>query len=308
MILIFSNNENDIETDLVIKWLLIFNKKVLRINMTDVIFGNIIVDSKYFTINNETFFYEDFKVIWIRRWSFSIIDDNLKDLFDFDSNLHLNNFLTEEWSIFTNYFFSKFPKNSWINDFKFYNVDKLKQLELAEKYGLKVPKYFFSTTTKNINLNEYITKPISNISYLYSNEFIYSTYTEVISNINITKENYFISFFQKKIKSKYEVRCMFIFGEIYSCGLFYEASNEVDLKQKKEIRTQPILLDNKIKKSIIKLMAELNCQIGFIDLIYDGIDYYFLEINPFGKFYFYSYNCNFNIDHKIAKGILKKIA
>lgn len=308
MILIFSTDENDHETDLVIKWLLMYNSPFLRININDILSGDFHANHESFQIQNKTYLYLDFKVIWIRRWSFQVSNDQLNDLFDFSSNLELNNFLTEEWKVFCRYFFSKFPKKAWVNDYRYYFVDKLEQLDLAQNVGLKVPKYQLSTNPKMIeNLSNTITKPMSNLSYLTSGNNIFANYTSTASNIQQERDSYFISFFQDKIQPQFEIRSMYIFGEFYNCGLFSENKDADDLKLKKDLRINPIRLDKSTNLKLRSLMNNLSCEICFIDLIFDGKDFYFLEINPFGKFYYYSYKCNFNIDHRIALGLISKL-
>jgi len=112
-----------------------------------------------------------------------------------------------------------------------------------------------------------------------------------------------VSFCQKLIEKKFEIRAFLLVDTFYSMAIF---NDEIDGRNnQKESRRVPFKLPENIEIKLLKLLKKLNYNFASIDLLSDGESLYFLELNPVGQFGNLSHECNYNLDREIAL-ILKK--
>lgn len=305
MILILSNNEVDLETDYIIKWLKFYKAPYLRLNFDDFINLPFEIGHNFFFSQEKQYLFSDFKTVWVRRITTNTSFDYDND-FDVKSNEIVSYHLKEELESIFKLFLRRFPKKIMVNAYKAYFIDKIEQTEIANSVGLLTADFTISNHC-NFDLKNKICKPINNIGYLLYKDSIHSSYTlDMESDDTNFPTNFFPSFFQDKINVKNEIRVMYVNGEFFSTALFYDDEKNIpDLKLRK-IRTSKYNLPNNIKTKLKAFFDEINFAIGTVDLIKSTTNkYYFLELNPTGKFLYYSDQCNFNLDQKIAKFLIK---
>ena len=140
MILLFSNDENDQETNEVINWLIHYQQKFLRINSEELLNSFFSYTDTYFTIDEERYTFSDFQCIWIRRWDFNFtLYENELNLDQFNFN-RLGIFYYKEWEAITKDFWSKFPEKVFVNNPKSYFLTKLEQQNIAKSLQITTPK------------------------------------------------------------------------------------------------------------------------------------------------------------------------
>lgn len=300
-ILIFSN-ERDYSTLEVIKWLKFYRKKYFLISCVEDL-------NTYKIILNEDFIKKNIYSVWYRK--FSLIVPSLST-----ENSSINAFLLSELE----YFFHAFESclshiKSLGAGFKMLDLNKVDVLIKAKKAGLNVPDYILcckkSELVKFSKKKIIITKPIFNARpiSLSENETGYM-YTSIVdqAQINNLPDMFFPSFFQEFILKEVEIRIFYIDGKFYS-GAIYNINNLANFDYRSlnegETRIVPYNLPFNIKEKIVNLMNLLNLNTGSIDLVktIKG-EYFFLEINPSGQYESLSFNCNFELNKKIAEWLM----
>ncbi|PRX55259.1 grasp-with-spasm system ATP-grasp peptide maturase [Flagellimonas meridianipacifica] len=322
MILILSQENYDPSTSDVQNWLDYYGAKYKRINGAD-IFKDFTTD-----LGNSNFdqLIEEVNVVWFRRWlefesRFKITYEDLPEgvLASENNLLRLSEYVKNETRVVNNFFFDLFKEKVWLSDPRKIRLSKLRVLQLAKTNGLLTP-YSLVTTSKlelirfknqhgrviSKNLNE--VQVFTDLKSKYHSSKTIEVDNDFIENIS---ENFFPSFFQSLIEKEYELRVFFLDDEFYPMAIF----SQLDKKTKIDFRNYnndnpnrcvPYELDEKIKFSLKKLMADLNLKTGSIDLI-KSIDgkYYFLEVNPVGQFGMTSFPCNYKLEKKIAEYLIQ---
>ncbi|NML70979.1 grasp-with-spasm system ATP-grasp peptide maturase [Chryseobacterium sp. RP-3-3] len=297
MILILSNNK-EADTKSVIRWLLKLNKKFIRVHENEY-FEIKIYDRKIFLQSTRnSFFLNEISSIWYRRGGLKF-----KRLTYMNESVHLHMNETQHW--LEDYVLKTLDSKKHINKQLNSQVNKLIVLEKAKEAGLQVPPYYLSENTDGMQLGKTIVKPITgnpNLVNIKENSDGVM-YTAVITEY---EENFFISFFQKKIKKDFEIRTFYLNGKCWSMSIFSQndKQTEVDYRKyndKKPNRNVPYNLPPIIEKKIDHLMKSMDLNCGSIDFIKSGRRYYFLEINPVGQFMHLSNCCNYFLDKKIAE-------
>ena len=276
---------------------------------------------EYHRLNGESFFtqprwkkLENIISIWFRR-TYTLINPKIP--------ASPTMFLRKEFSQLYAYNYNRLIRENKIkyslNKYEDMKLNKLNVLDLAKKYGLNIPisdiicnkfdlRFFFE------KVEEAITKPITNIFYFEDNlSNIFIPYTRKItkSGIEILPESFFPSFFQQYIEKEFEIRTVFLENEFYSMAIFssLNVNTQEDFRNydlSKMNRFIPFKLPNMVESSLKKLCKELDLNFCSIDLIFNGKDFYFLEINPVGQFGMTSLPCNYNIEKKIAALLSQK--
>ncbi len=308
MILIFSNNEQEDETDLVCRSLMYHEVPFRRINVDEFQQRNVYVSEDFFVIENEQYHFREFDLVWIRRSRSSFAPPFHDDAFNQESNLKLNRFIQQESKLFLKFLFAQFPKERMVNQASGYSADKIDQLLLAREIGLSIPGNLYANSSsllQQFERREIINKPGGNLGYLQKGGKTVKAYTEVATAENLPKE-FQTSFFQEKIEAVHEIRTLYLDGELFNCGLIktHGGSHPIDIKNQEGLRCQPVKLPQAFADKIRTFMERIGFRIGFIDILRSRQGYHFIEMNPYGKFLYYSYSCNFNFEHRIANFLM----
>ncbi len=297
MILIISNNKEG-ATECVIEWLYKMDKKFIRVH-EDEFFEIKVHQQKIFLESpRNSFFPDDITSVWYRRGGlkfkrFRYIHEAVDQ--------HMNE--TQHW--LEDYVYTILESKKHISKQSNAQVNKLIVLQKAKEAGLDVPSYFLSDHTDHIQLGNTIVKPISGNPVLVNlkKETDGVMYTSII---NEHESNFFISFFQEKIRKDYEIRTFYLNGRCWSMAIFSQndKQTEVDYRKyndNKPNRNVPYQLPVNIEKKIHLLMQTLDLNCGSLDFIKSGSRYYFLEVNPVGQFMHLSTCCNYLLDKEIAE-------
>ena len=195
--------------------------------------------------------------------------------------------------------------------------NKLKFLKVAQEEGISIPP--FIVTSKKSEVIQFIKthgatiiKPVGEgVRFLINNK-IYKIYTELINqHVNRLPEVFFPTLFQKCILKKYEIRTLYLEGNIYSMAIFSQLNTktQIDMRHydhQNPNRLVPFTLPDFLEKKIKEVMKRLNLTIGVFDIIrsLEG-EYIFLEVNPCGQFGDLSLAGNYYIEKKIAQLLSK---
>ena len=115
------------------------------------------------------------------------------------------------------------------------------------------------------------------------------------------EDRFFYSLFQRKIDPIVEIRTFFFLDLWYSLAIF--PTTKIDYREnifQSPPRMVPYKLPEFYKQKLQGLMADMDLNSGSIDTLYDGEEYYFLEVNPVGQFDFVSGIGNYYIERDIA--------
>lgn len=320
MILILTFKEYEQSTDPVVDWLLYYKEPFIKIFIEDLLNQSnryrIDLDNKKIFVEGEDMS-SKIKVVFYRRFVKRI---NLKS----STNLgqiteKINRESNAEIKDLFDYLCYILEDKIWFPHYSNINVNKLTMLNIASEVNLKTPISTITNSKKELQLfidthKGVVCKPIRQISYYTFGKYTYSPYTTEITDGTIKKlsDFFFPSLFQAKIKSNYEIRCFYLDGDIYASAIFthQNENKDVDIKlsfNEKTTKWVSYKLPKEIQTKIIHFMNIAGLNTGSIDLIrsHDG-HYYFIEVNPVGQYLAPSVFCNYYIEKKIAKWLIKK--
>ncbi len=320
MILLFSDPK-DGSTGVIIEWLsksdetlLILTPKVNNFIDIATISGEKII----LNINDNEYNITDIKAIYYRRSSkiisnvylkkiTTIKNSRIKSLSDYiEGNFNTTNELL----------------NFYLKDKKTFGtegigrINKILALQIAKKVGLKTPETIITSSKKvlmefYLKNNPIIIKSID-IGYRYEdNKYWHVSYTNIISpkEIKNIPAEFPLSLFQKKIEKYFEIRCFYFHDNFYSTAIFSQNNPKTNVDYRRydfefPNRQVPYILPDNIIYKLKLLFKLLRLNTGSIDIIFTGLDYYFLEINPVGQFENVSLFGNWYIERNIADYLL----
>lgn len=320
---------DDVSTNYIIDWFLLYDEKFIRYNGIkneksifnfDKVLYNLNLENDSFDLlskNNFKLNSSSLKSIWYRRPFIGVSDFTKIEKSNFDNRINFN--LIENNILYHNKVFKDIIIDSFnsaakkIGTYEKNSLNKFIILKKAKKIGLDIPNTIVTNSQSKAisflkkNNFEIITKPLYEVISFSIDDYVYVSLTSVITKPSEIPNSFSITLFQNCIEKEYEVRVFYLDGNFYSMAIFSQNNTKTkidfrDYDQEKMNKMVAFKLENTIEIKIEKLMKELKLNTGSIDLIKskDG-KYYFLEINPIGQFDFLSKNCNYNIEHKIAK-------
>lgn len=184
------------------------------------------------------------------------------------------------------------------------NMVKLHCLKVASNLGFLVPNYnicFETTELINIRLDDYINKPFSDCTSIFSDNHIYKNSTTSLENISSISNFFGPSFYQLKIDKIMDIKIVIVGETLYPVGII-DRTNELDyrISSSSNISYISIEIPLFLRDKISLFLKEVNTNFGVIDFIMDKRgDYYFLEFNPHGIFDDLSQYTNTNIEKNI---------
>ena len=313
MIHLFTNS-NDGSSDLITLYLNYYNKGFKRlsdqfraneINLSisdqgleyDIHFSDGINSSNITTQDNSIY----------RRGHF--IGPEIQDL-NFED---LDKYISTEFKIVSEFFHRN--NSSISNYYDELTNNKISNLLLAQKCGLRIPKTLVTTSKKCLAYflkenKSIITKPIHNAHYKKKSgkEFFHAPGTIFISSkdLDFVNEQFYPSLFQEFIEKEFEVRVFFFADKLYSAAIFsFSDEGKLDYRKgetKESSKIVPFTLPDQIEFKLKRLIKLLNVNSGSFDLMFSTSGtYYFLELNPVGMFKFISDSCNYYIERDIAQ-------
>lgn len=308
MILIFSE-KNDISAAKTKYWLDYFDTKYIYLEdfyLMDMNFSVVLKNDKQiftFKYKNETISMDDIHVVWNRRGKvrFESIPSNLIN--PLIAPQALNNHFYEEQKALADYFYDQLSLKTCISLPTHYFENKLIALYKAQHLGIAVPETIVTNKASVLKReNSYVSKNLQDI-------FIYSTaehcVADSVKEANLQKNEYrdtfFYSLFQQRIHPEVEIRTFFFLDLWFSVAIF--PAKTLDYREN-ITKSPPVIVPYKLPKpyqrKLRALMKQLKLNTGSIDTLYDGTDYFFLEVNPVGQFDFVSGIGNYYVERAIA--------
>lgn len=312
MIAIFSQQNYETSTELVMDWLKCYHANYIRINGID-----FFLQFEY-SFEEKISFFEEVTICWYRRWDdLESIKVSFKDLSS--TNFHaLSEHLGKDVQILKDFLFKKLKDKKWLSPTKELSYSRLDYLEAACAVGLQIPVTLITTSKEKLlafqsKNQSIITKVLAHRPPNYkvgSDIYNFKTILVTPQLIDTLSNTFLPSLFQKTIEKQYELRVFFLEKALYAMAIFSQknAKTKVDFRNydnQKPNRTIPYQLPTIIQEKIFQLIDYLNLTTGSIDLIksIDGA-YIFLEINPVGQFGMVSYPCNYFLEKRIAQYLI----
>src|SRR5690606_4452210 len=288
MILLISQNEGEISTDLVYDWIRHSGKKVRRVNGDDLLQEStlkIIPTGESILLGDLHF--DDISIIWYRRWvqkgNINIYLERQKGKYfsgyDIES---VREYLRQEFKGLSHYFFYQLQKKEWLNkppSLQEYPSKSI-QIKEAKKIGFNVPETLITNNKLElINFieknGELICKNLERVHLFNKAGKNVCTYTIMLNRTNVEEiqQLFFPTLFQKAIKKIFEVRIFYFLEEFYPMAIFSSNNPQtnVDFRRydlKKPNRTIPIVISDELKLKIKALMRCFKLETGSIDMIY----------------------------------------
>ncbi len=317
MILILSE-QYDQSTNEVINWLTHYNQEYIRINDTDnceIVKIDCYNDKVVMNINGYTLDFNDISTYWYRRGNFKIKVPILSSIQEIPFYEDIKKNLMRETSTLVEYLHLLLKKKKHIGSYFDNYTNKLHNLSIAKKCGLKIPNTTITSKKEVVQSflgveKEIITKAISETIMLhYDNSIAIQAYTNEVKANEINDYNNFIfpSLIQNKIEKKFEVRIFYLDKSFYTMAIFSQQNKKtkVDFRnydRNKPNRFIPYSLPKEIENKLTSFMTYQKLTSGSIDMVIDiNGDYIFLEVNPVGQYGMISYPCNYFLHKKIAE-------
>lgn len=319
MIVILSYDWYEQGTDPVIDWLIYNKASFVKVTFQDLISKknncSINVNTGEFWINGIEIS-SQINVIWFRRFE----DDLRVDLpkkFPTDRAAFE---LKYEAQDLMKYLFIRFKDKTWLPTANGIALNKLEVLYYAKKYNLRMPKTIVCNNKSHLLKfykecnKEVITKPIKHSGYFVKEDKTYRIYTNNITDtfINSLPDNFVSTLFQEKIKCKFEIRVFYIDGSFFATAIIIDKKNknQVDVKlnfETNNINWVPYNLPEEYENKLDSFFKSIELNTCSFDVILSEDDeYIMLELNPGGQYGAPSERCNYKIDEKIAKWLIKQ--
>ena len=315
MVLILSI-DNELSTDHVINWLHFYAKPFDRINEDKRLTAEIEIDNggkQVCVINEKHYCFQKYKSYWYRRGDFHLNIKHLNGDSEVIKNINENNKLGNfDIQDYIHQYLHDNVKS--INGFHNNNINKLSELDVAQKVGLTIPTTIVTSSKKSVlefidKQTKIIVKSIKNNLWFTINDVSFSQPTLVLEKeIVETFPDYFMPIkLQKYIEKAFELRVFFLAGSFYASAIFSQNDEQTKIDFRNynftnPNRVVPYNLPKTIKVKLKKLMKELKLVSGSFDLVVTKAgEYVFLEVNPIGQFSQVSIPCNYYIEKQIAR-------
>ncbi len=195
---------------------------------------------------------------------------------------------------------------------------KEEQLRLAVKHGLRIPPTCISNdpvfVKEFIRMQEepVITKMQSSFA-IYREQEEHVVFTSELKEDHLTDMDglqYCPMTFQEKLEKKLEFRITIVGREIFAFSIDSQKNEKAQIDWRKEGRTlleewQPYTLPQSIQTKLLAFMDDYGLNYGAIDMILTPDNqWYFLEINAAGEYFWLDRICNNAISQQIAAVLL----
>ena len=209
-------------------------------------------------------------------------------------------FARREWDSLLSAIYSICTKPNWVShpDKIAIASRKLFQLSIAKKLGFLIPDTLPTNNPEEVMTffekydQQIIAKPVSAGYFFEEDGRLQNIYSTLITDKRNLRENQIaISpvIFQEYIKKQYEIRVTIVGNDFFAVKIEVTGSDgNVDWRHvpSESIRYFPYELPGEQINLCRELLDKLGLKYAAIDLVRDSTgDYYFLEINPNGQYY-----------------------
>jgi ATP-GRASP peptide maturase of grasp-with-spasm system len=237
----------------------------------------------------------------------------LSDGLSWDAKTKINaNVFSEEQALFKG-IVKLLDGKKWLSHPNNSSLNKLYQLDIATKIGLKIPETIV-TTNKEILLEfrdkweNIIIKNIRDLRPILDGDMYYIPYIKKIEKkfLKDLPMQFFPTLAQECVEKKFEIRVFYLGGKIFSMAMFTQEDEQTSedfrrYNQKRPTRRVRYKLPLAIEKKVRVFMEKVGLNTGSLDFIYSTTnEYIFLEVNPVGQYGMVSHPCNYNLSKEIA--------
>ncbi len=318
MILVLSFDYYEQGTDPVIDWLLYYNADFVKVTIQDLLQtqtrfkidvnkGRIYVEERDVT--------DEINVIWYRRFEEKLIVNLPKTKHIEQALFELKN----EVDVTISYLKKILALKKWMPHNDGLRLEKPEITFLAEQFNLQTPKSIITNNKadvvdfQNTVASDLITKPIRHSSYFIDADYTYCIYTQKLKkgDLKMLPERFVLTLFQECIDAEFEIRVFYLDGSFYATAIIItEQENDVvDVKlnyESENINWIPYKLPEEYETLLDAFMRSINLNTGSLDIMKTKRgEYIMLEINPVGQYSAPGYRCNYNLEEKIAKWLIK---
>jgi hypothetical protein len=191
---------------------------------------------------------------------------------------------------------------------------KEEQLKIALKHGLLVPPTCISNDAARVKafIDQYDGRVITKMQHafaikkeqeelvVYTNELPGASYND-LESLQLCP-----MVFQQRIDKKLELRVTIVGDKVFAFSIDSQKKENAKVDWRKEGRSmildwQPYELPPDIQQKLLQFMDDYGVNYGAIDLILTpGDEYYFLETNAAGEYFWLDIQCEFAISRQIA--------
>lgn len=192
-----------------------------------------------------------------------------------------------------------FQNSYWVSDP--WNIqkaeNKVRQLELAKEKGLAIPRTLV-TSDANIAdgfrkmVGQVIVKPLGS-EFVMEGDQAYAFYTTAIDpseEFDYTGLTLAPAIFQERLSGCVDVRVTVVGSQIFACKIQKRGkTTEVDWRRLidgQDLEYVPHQIPDQICCACIEMVKAMGLRFGAFDFMWDGNQYWFLEINPNGQWAF----------------------
>jgi hypothetical protein len=323
MILILSHQHYEQGTDPVVEWLLAGGADFRKLSSADLAspacHWNIDVEHGDVELDGRSL-RDEVSVVWYRR--FQDAAPLLPEL----AGPHAPQLRAEvrrETATLAQYLFQVLRHKVWLPEQQARTQanNKLHLLPLAHQCGLRVPASKV-TNTRAVATQFYlahggavVSKPLDFCGYYVQDDAAYTAYTVRFDaeKLKALPARFFPLLLQEAIRPRYELRVFYLDGACYATAILgnYEAAPAgfADVKLlfgSQQTHMVPYDLPESLRLRLVAFMQLAGLNTGSIDLIRaDNGDYVFLEVNPIGQYLEPSNRCQFHLEEKIARWLMR---
>lgn len=180
--------------------------------------------------------------------------------------------------------------------------NKVNQLMIAERLGIKQPKTSITNSSEYINKiigeNKWILKPMAS-GRIRKKDNSYEVIQTNIVDREVNEIEKCPTYFQEYITKEYELRITVINNKIFPVKITNQ--DKIDWRKSGPSNKFEICkIPKNIEKECLKILSELKLDFGAFDYIYTGREYIFLEVNPNGQWLWLEEELGLNISEEIV--------
>lgn len=250
--------------------------------------------------------------LWYRRGDFNLS-------FNKRTETQLRNYLHWE-QVYITRFLHETLEERCLNKFSDNKINKLTQLRIAAKAELRIPHTKIISQKAEL---EAFMKACPKISTKAIYHGINATldghqvfgYTNIFTSEDLEQcpNHFFPTLFQEYIEKEFEIRSFYLDGTFYSSAVFSQSrqSSKIDARLSEPnasaVRTVPIVLPKQLEEKLHSFAQLMEIQSGSFDLLFSTSgEWYFLEVNPVGRFGQVSSPCAYGLEEKIADYLIER--
>ena len=264
---------------------------------------------------------EEIKSIWYRRTDIQVSGFGTGEF----SQKELKTYSFENIKTRTEQIRRCFHEKKCLGKFGVGNYNKIEFLEICAYLDIDIPKTIITRSKEklldfwNNCRKEIITKsmafPFECLNYNETGKIdSYNMgYTVSIrkNEIESLPDFFDLSLFQEKLDKLFEIRTIYLNGNIYSQAIFSQSREAAALDYRlgydSGMRMCNYTLPEQIEMQVNQLMKEMNLNFGSLDIVLTKDKrYVFLEVNPNGQYEAVSLSTNSNVDYEVAKFLMNR--